>query len=414
MANKKHISQGAVAAIILFIVLSTRMGGNIFIPSLPTIATEFGIDNARATVNINLYSIILALSFAFFGPFVDALKKRLLLFLGSILCMVSYLVCGLAVNILMIDLGRVLMAVGGALIILTAQTWIGHNSGKDNLLSRLAWFSMLVALAPMLAPVLGGYVTDHFSWRWNFWLMLILSSIVVAIIVIIKSSKDDQPQKDVDLSPVNLLKTYKDVTLNTPLFRLNVMVFSLFMLQGAFITFSSFLFIDEMGFTAAQYGVVSLFMVGGLFLGRLPTLYLEKRYSIRKVMMINAVVVMLSLFGSMLFNFIERRHTVIEIIVFMTLMCLGFSGLSVLGTRNSMVLDPARKGTFSGLYSFLCQLSGWFGIVLTQLFYHFNFLSSAIYNYFLMISVSIIAVGIYLFLTVYPRVKVLLEKEIKK
>jgi DHA1 family bicyclomycin/chloramphenicol resistance-like MFS transporter len=405
------MSQGAVAVIILFIVLSTRMGGNIFIPSLPTIANEFGIDNARATVNINIYSIILALSFAFFGPFVDALKKRLLLFFGSILCMVSYLVCGFAVNILMIDLGRVMMAVGGALIILTAQTWIGQRSGKDNLLSRLAWFSMLVALAPMLAPVLGGYITDHFSWRWNFWLMLILSSIVVAIIVIIKSSNDDQPQKEVDLSPINLLKTYKDVTLNTPLFRLSLVVFSLFMFQGAFITFSSFLFIDEMGFSAAQYGMVSLFMVGGLFLGRLPTLYLEKRYSIHKVMMINAVLVIFSLLGSLLYNSIEDRHTVVEIIFFMTIMCLGFSGLSVLCTRNSMVLDPSRKGTFSGLYSFLCQLSGWFGIVLTQLFYHFNFLSSSIYNYFLIISLIVIALGVYLFLRIYPRVKVALEKE---
>jgi len=413
MASKKQISQGAVAAIILFIVLSTRMGGNIFIPSLPTIANEFGIDNARATLNINLYSIILALSFAFFGPFVDAIKKKLLLLLGSVLCMVSYLVCGLAVNILMIDLGRVMMAVGGALIILTAQTWIGDRSGKANLLSRLAWFSMLVALAPMLAPVLGGYITDHASWRWNFWLMLILSSIVVAIIFVIKSSKDDKPNTNLHLNPINLLKTYKEVTLNTPLFRLNVMVFSLFMLQGAFITFSSFLFIDEMGFSAAQYGMVSLFMVGGLFLGRLPTLYLEKRYSIRTVIMINAVVVMLSLLGSLLFYYIEGRHTVIEIIGFMTIMCLGFSGLSVIGTRNCMVLDPARKGTFSGLYSFLCQLSGWFGIVLTQLFYHFNFLSSSIYNYVLIISLVILGFGVYLFLTVYPRVKVVLEKELK-
>jgi len=413
MASKKQISQGTLAAIILAIVLVTRMGGNIFIPSIPTIANEFGIDNARATLNINIYSIILALSFAFFGPFVDVIKKRLLLFFGSVLCMVSYIICGLAVNILMIDLGRVMMAVGGALIILTAQTWIGDRSGKGNLLSRLAWFSMLVALAPMLAPVLGGYVTDHASWRWNFWLMVILSSIVVAIIIVIKSSNDDKPNTYVHLNPINLLKTYKDVTLNTPLFRLNVMVFSLFMLQGAFITFSSFLFIDEMGFSAAQYGMVSLFMVGGLFLGRLPTMYFEKRYSIRTVMMINAVIVMLSLFGSLLFYYIEGRHTVYEIIVFMTLMCLGFSGLSVLGTRNSMVLDPARKGTFSGLYSFLSQLSGWFGIVLTQLFYHFKFLSSSIYNYILIISLVIIGLGVYLFLTVYPSVKIILEKESK-
>jgi DHA1 family bicyclomycin/chloramphenicol resistance-like MFS transporter len=411
MASKRQISQGAVAAILLFIVLSTRMGGNIFVPSIPAIADEFGIDNARATFNINLYSIVLALSFAFFGPFADVVKKRLLLLFGSLLCMFSYLICGLAINIWMIDLGRVIMAAGGAIIILTAQTWIGDRSGKANLLSRLAWFSMLVALAPMLAPVLGGYITDQFSWRWNFWLMLILSIVVIAIIMVIKSSKEDQPKSKITLHPVDLLKTYSEVTLKTPLFRLNALVFSLFMLQGAYITFSSFLFIHEMGFSAAQYGMVSLFMVGGLFLGRLPTMYLEKRFSIRMVMMMNTVVVVLSLLGSLLFNYVEGQHTANEIIVSMTLMCLGFSGLSILSTRNSMVLDPARKGTFSGLYSFLSQLSGWIGVVLTQLFYHFKFPSSSIYNYFLILSLVLIAMGVYLFLKVYPHVKVVLEKE---
>jgi DHA1 family bicyclomycin/chloramphenicol resistance-like MFS transporter len=413
MVTKRHISQGTVAAIILVIVLITRMGGNILIPSIPTIAGEFGIDKARATVNINLYSIVLALSFAFFGPITDVVKSRTLLLIGSMLCVISYLICGLAVNIAMIDLGRVILASGSSLIIITSQTWIGNRSGKDDLLSRLAWFSMLVALAPMLAPVLGGFITEHATWRWNFWLMLILSLVVVMVIVFLKSSKNNQQTKRASLKPLALLKNYNDIILNTPLFSISIIVFTLFMLQGAFLAFSSFLIIDELGYTAVQYGFVSLFFVSGLFLGRLPTIYLAKRFPIRTVMLMNTALVVLSLSGSLLFYVVEKQHTIIEIVGLMTLMCFGFSGLSVIGVRNSMLIDPARKGAISGVYSFLSQITGWLGIILTQLFFHFKFLSLSIYNYFLILSLILITVGLYLFLTIYPRFKHVLENESK-
>jgi predicted MFS family arabinose efflux permease len=413
MASKKHISQGAIAAIILAIVLVTRMGGNILIPSIPSIAGEFGIDNARATLNINLYSIVLALSFAFFGPITDAVKSRTLLLIGSVLCAVSHLVCGLAVNILMIELGRALLAVGSSLIIITSQTWIGNRSGKENLLNRLAWFSMLVSLAPMLSPVLGGYITDHFSWRWNFRLMLILSIAVVLIIVFIKSRKDNQQAKETPLNPIKLIKTYKDVILQTPLIAISSMVFTLFFLQGAFLAFSSFLIIDELGYTASQYGFVSLFLVGGMFLGRIPTIQLAKRFRIRTVMMINVTLVLIALSGSLLYFVIEKHHTIIEIVALMTLMCFGFSGLSVLSVRNNMLIDPARKGTLSGLYSFLCHISGWLGILITQLLFHFKLSSISIYNHFLVISIGLILIGIIRFLKVYPQVKTSLENESK-
>lgn len=413
MANKKHISQGAVAAIILAIVLVTRMGGNILIPSIPSIAGEFGIDNARATLNINLYSIVLALSFAFFGPITDVVKSRTLLLVGSVLCAFSHLICGLAVNIIMIDLGRVLLAAGSSLIIITSQTWIGNRSGKENLLSRLAWFSMLVSLAPMLAPVLGGYITDHFSWRWNFRLMLILSLAVVFVIIFIKSRKDNQQSKETPLNPINLIKTYKDVILHTPLIAISSMVFTLFFLQGAFMAFSSFLIIDEMGYSAVQYGFVSLFLVGGLFLGRIPTIFLAKRFSIRTVMLINTTLVLIALGGSLLFFAVEKHHTVIEIVALMTLMCFGFSGLSVLSVRNNMLIDPARKGTLSGLYSFLCHTSGWLGIMITQIFFHFKLSSISVYNHFLVLSIGLIAIGLVVFWVTYPRVKTVLENESK-
>ncbi|MEI7726182.1 MAG: MFS transporter [Bacteroidota bacterium] len=409
MAGKTRISQGAVAAIILFITLVTRMGGNVFLPSLPKIASEFGIDKVQATFNINLYSIALALSFAFLGPLTDIVKKRTLLMYGSIACLISHLLCGLAVNIYMIDIGRLILAVGSGLIIITAQTWIGDRSGKDELLGRLAWFSLLVALAPMLAPVLGGIVTDYFSWRWNFWLMTILTLLVIFVIFLIKSRKEQQQPDKVNLNPIILLKTYREIIRNTALFRISVVILTLFMLQGAFLAFSSFLFIDDMGITASQYGLLSVVFAGSMLVGRFPTMFLEKRYTIRRVMLFNIGVVVISIAGSLVYYQIMGSHTVLEIIIFMTLMRLGFSGLAILGMRNCMFLDPERKGTISGLYSFLNHTSGWLGVILTQALYQSNLNSRSIYNITLVISLVLIAIGIYLFLGAYPRIRELLE-----
>ncbi len=398
-----------VACLILGIVLIARIGGTILVPSIPAMACEFGIDNARATMNINLYAFVLAISFVIFGPITDRVGSRTLLLAGALLCAVSHLICSVAANILMFDIGRIMLAAGSSLIIITSQTWIGNRSGKEELLGRLAWFAMLVSLAPMLAPVLGGYITDHFAWRWNFRLMLILSFVVVGILTVVKGRRNEPPPvRDASLSLLALLRTYKDIILNTPILAISFMVFTLFMLQGAFMAFSSFLIIEELGCSAVQYGYVSLSLVGGLFLGRLPTLYFAKMFCIRTVVLINGSLVLVALVGSLICNALGWPHTVVEIVGVMTLICFGFSGLSVLGVRNSMLIDPERKGVITGLYSFLTQMTGWFGILLTQVCFHFGLTSISIYNHFLGLAIALLVIGISLFCKVYPRVRVVL------
>ena len=393
---------------ILVITLVCRIGGDIFIPSIPKIAGEFNINQARATFNINLYAITLALSFAFLGPLADVMQKRTLLMYGCIACCLSYMVGGLAEDIILIDFGRLLLAMGSGLIIVTSQTWIGDHSSKKDLLGRLAWFSLVIALAPMLAPALGGYITDHFSWRWTFWLMLILTLPVFWLIIKLPVMPEI-PQSGTHLHPLTVLKSYMDILRNSDFLNVNVVGFVLFMLQGAFLTFSTFLFIDEFGISAAEFGLLSILFAAAMLLGRFPTLWMEKHFPIRSVYMLNVAVIIFSLAGSYLFFLTFERHTLLEIMFFMLLMRVGFSGIAILGVRNVMLLDPARKGTLSGLYSFLNHFSGWLGVVLTQVLFAWQLTSLAIYNAMLIISLVLTVTGTVLFLTSYAKVKDRLE-----
>lgn len=409
MDKKIIISQQQVAFLILILSLVTRLGGNILIPSIPQITEEFHINKSQATLNLNLFSITLALSFIFLGPICDRKNKRVLLLIGNVISIVSFLLCATAINIYMLDVARFLFAVSGGLIILTAQTWIGDRSGKNELLDRIAWFTLIVALAPMIAPLIGGFITDTLGWRWNFWMMVILTLPFTFIIFKIKKAKTSIHEKEAKYSLSILFKNYKDIILNTPFLKINFVTFGLFMLQGAFLTFSSYLFMDEMGLSATQFGMLSMLFVSGLLLGRFPTMYINKHYSIHTAFIVNASIILASFLGSLSWFIFSGNHSMVEIMFFMTLLQVGFGGLSIIGIRNCMLLEPNRKGSITGIYSFSNNFFAWIGILFTQLFFYYKIPTISIYNIFLVISMMFVIGGTALFLFVYPKVKAVLD-----
>src|SRR5262250_530992 len=140
--------------------------------SLPHIAGSLSVTIDEATWALTSYlvanAIILPMTgwlASFFG------RKRMLMpavlgFTGD-----SFL-CGLSTSLPMLIFFRVIQgATGGALQPLSQATMLEAFPPKDRG-KAMAFWGLGIVVAPMLGPVIGGYLTDNFTWRWVFYINL--------------------------------------------------------------------------------------------------------------------------------------------------------------------------------------------------------------------------------------------------
>jgi DHA2 family multidrug resistance protein len=98
-------------------------------------------------------------------------RKRLLM--ASILVFtVASMLCGLAVDMPMLILARILQGAGGGGILPLSQAILLESFPKRQHGTAMAVYGVGIVVAPLVGPTLGGWITDSFSWRWIFFVNL--------------------------------------------------------------------------------------------------------------------------------------------------------------------------------------------------------------------------------------------------
>ena len=116
----------------------------IFVPATSYIAKDLAVDEAAMSSNMVFSRISMIVCMFSFGAFADLFTQRRLMQMGLIVCAVSCVLSATAKSIYVFDLAQVVEAVSRATIMLTMQLWIAGISNKNNLASRVSWYSILI------------------------------------------------------------------------------------------------------------------------------------------------------------------------------------------------------------------------------------------------------------------------------
>lgn len=142
-----------------------------YLPAMPALAADLGAAESQAQGTLTGILLGLGLGQLVIGPLADAVGRRRPLIAGLALHVAASLLCSLAPTVELLTAGRFLQGIGNAAVSVVAMATVRDlfvGSAAATLLSRLM---LVMGLAPVLAPTLGGLVLGWTSWRGVFVLL---------------------------------------------------------------------------------------------------------------------------------------------------------------------------------------------------------------------------------------------------
>ncbi len=173
--------------LLLSLVLATALGPlamSSFIPAIPSIQSEFGVPITTAQLTLTLSMLAMAVSSLGYGGLADRYGRRPVLLCGVVLAIVGSAACALAPTVEAVIVGRVLQAAGASSGIVLARVIVRDVYGDERSTSVLAYVTAAMALAPLVGPILGGYLIDYLGWRAPFLAVAALAGLLLVLLTL--------------------------------------------------------------------------------------------------------------------------------------------------------------------------------------------------------------------------------------
>lgn len=158
--------------------------------AIPYIAGNLSVSTDQGTWVITSFAASNAIVLPLTGWLSDYFGRVRLFVWSLLLFSLTSFLCGLATNLGMLILFRIAQgAVAGSLIPLS-QSLILANNPPEKQGSALGFWGMIVIVAPILGPIIGGYLTDQYSWPWIFFINVPIGLFSAAITWILLKDKE--------------------------------------------------------------------------------------------------------------------------------------------------------------------------------------------------------------------------------
>jgi EmrB/QacA subfamily drug resistance transporter len=175
-----------------------NLDGTVIATALPQMAVSFGTRPVDLNIGMSAYLLTLGVFIPISGWISDRFGARLVFTTAIIIFTLASVLCGFADGVATFVGMRILQGIGGAMMVPVGRLVVLNNTPKEQLISAIATLTWPALVAPILGPPLGGFITDHASWRWIFFLNLPLGilALIFAIVLIPETRNAARPPFD--------------------------------------------------------------------------------------------------------------------------------------------------------------------------------------------------------------------------
>lgn len=252
---------------------------DLYQPSLPYITSYFETTHNLSQLTLSIYLFVFGVTQLIWGPLIDHFGRRRLLPGSLVLAVVSSIICIYAPNITVLIIGRALQGFA-----LCCSNLIAYSTARDSedpvaRAKVLSYISMIIAVSPILAPVLGSLIFIYWDWQANFVLMAGIAIVLwlQSRTMLFESPHWVSPKRSFKIN--DALKAYKTILPSPILWHGSmIMMFSFAAVMLSVIN-SSYLIIERLGFSPLGFGIIFAFNGLNIILGNYLGIWLRDRLS---------------------------------------------------------------------------------------------------------------------------------------
>jgi EmrB/QacA subfamily drug resistance transporter len=138
--------------------------------ALPAVARSLNEDPLHLSLAISSYLVSLAVFIPLSGWVAERFGARLVFRSAIVVFTLGSALCGLSESIGQLVGARVLQGIGGAMMVPVGRLVILRKIPKSELVTAMAWVTIPALVAPIMGPVVGGFIATYSSWRWIFFI----------------------------------------------------------------------------------------------------------------------------------------------------------------------------------------------------------------------------------------------------
>ncbi len=348
------------AVVICFAILSYYLSTDIYTPSMPDIARDFGETSDEVQRTMSYFLLGAILSTVITGLFADMLGKKKFLLLGMGLAGLASVLTVFSPSLEVLILGRFLQGLGGAVAPVIGYAVIQDLYAEDKVMKIYGMLGVIFAGVPAVAPFFGGIISTYFGWPVIFIVLMILYAVSTLVIWLVLPASLD---KRSDHSSLQILSSYKDILSNRT-FLVLILPFPLYCLAEMFyLTFLPFYVQDQLNFSAEFYGLAIGILIAWFAAGSYIASKLIASVGVHKTILTGLYLGILS--GIMLWItvFIFPK-SLLAICLSLSIFLLGFGFLFPSLVSSSLnIFKEARtrassiRGLFTTSFSFMGSFS---------------------------------------------------------
>jgi EmrB/QacA subfamily drug resistance transporter len=147
-----------------------NLDSTVLATSLPAIAKDLHEDPISLKLALTSYLVSLAIFIPASGWAADRFGARKIFRLAILIFTLGSILCGMASALPGLIGARVIQGLGGAMMVPVGRLVLLRSVDRSELVNALAFLTVPALLGPISGPLLGGFITTYFHWRWIFWI----------------------------------------------------------------------------------------------------------------------------------------------------------------------------------------------------------------------------------------------------
>ena len=343
----KKQSPQLLALLASFLALGP-LATDMYLPALPAMVETFATDISQIQLTLSAYLTGFAIFHLLCGPLSDRYGRKPILLIGLIIFCIASIGGARSETVEELMLWRFIQGVGACVGPTLARAMVRDIYGPLKAAKALASMAAIMALAPVIAPIVGGWILLFGQWPIIF---ICLAAYAVLAVFLLIAKVPESLEFRQSLDPRAITRNYL-LLIRDKCYRHHVLAAS-FLYSGAFafVTGSSYILIDFMQVPPEQFGYWFMFIVVGYFLGSVFTARYSHKFKPQMLMAGGALLGVLSSLIMISLYLLEIYHP-LSLVLPVALYTCAVGIAMPQATASALAPFPEIAGTASALMGF--------------------------------------------------------------